>query len=77
MTGKRKSYVGYFPPGGAENNLQKKESTMLPQATAAFAYILILNHRVDWVVSQLVAAVQKGQLDQKRDLLHHTAGHLH
>jgi hypothetical protein len=31
------SFVGYFSPCGAKNNLQKKESTMLPQAKIAFA----------------------------------------
>jgi hypothetical protein len=31
------SFVGYFSPCRAKNNLQKKKSTMLPQATAAFA----------------------------------------
>jgi hypothetical protein len=30
------SFVGYFSPA-AKNNLQKKKSTMLPQAIAAFA----------------------------------------
>jgi hypothetical protein len=35
-------FVGYFSPSGAKNNLQKKESTMLPQARIAFAEVLIL-----------------------------------
>jgi hypothetical protein len=30
-------FVGYFSPYGAKNNLQKKQSTMLPQARIAFA----------------------------------------
>jgi hypothetical protein len=30
-------FVGYFSPRWAKNNLQKKESTMLPQARIAFA----------------------------------------
>jgi hypothetical protein len=32
--------VGSFSPGSAKKNLQKTESTMLPQATIAFAYVL-------------------------------------
>jgi hypothetical protein len=31
------TFVGYFLPGGAKNNLQKKKSTLLPQARIAFA----------------------------------------
>jgi hypothetical protein len=31
------SFVGYFSLCRAKNNLQKKKSTTLPQATAAFA----------------------------------------
>jgi hypothetical protein len=31
------SFVGYFRPRRDENNLQKKGSTMLPQAIIAFA----------------------------------------
>ena len=33
-------FVGQFSPGGAKTDLQKKESTMLPQAKATFAYAL-------------------------------------
>jgi hypothetical protein len=29
-------FVGCFSPGGAKNNLQKKERTKLPQAKAVF-----------------------------------------
>jgi hypothetical protein len=34
-------FAGNFSPCGAKNYLQKKKSTMLPQATAAFAYALL------------------------------------
>jgi hypothetical protein len=30
-------FVGYFSPSWAKNNLQKKKSTMLPQAKITFA----------------------------------------
>jgi hypothetical protein len=39
------SFVGDFSPSEAKNHLQKKKSTMPPQATAAFAQVLIVSER--------------------------------